>query len=228
MYHSLTNLGSTWAKLTDKRIGLLGFGTDATAVMFNEISITTSIEESCSTYTVLKDISEKTNVVSATIAPIHSYKLKSWILQFLPPFILNSFIKIPEKDPALLLVDLNTIISSFSQEHLNDNEFQSACDNCKQLCAFIYCTSIDKVPDLIYRADPDDVEIQNDKAKRQSERILPVTKETESSDAVGNMDAIQQLANSLQNQTDLIEELKVGRKEARAKKKVKFDNFNGP
>ena len=35
------------------------------------------------------------------------------------------------------------------------------------------------------------------------------------------------MANSLQNQTDLIEELKVGREEARTENKVKFDDLHG-
>ena len=43
---------------------------------------------------------------------------------------------------------------------------------------------------------------------------------------MGKTDTVRQLANSLQNQTDLIEELKVGHKEAYNKKKMKSDSFH--
>ena len=47
------------------------------------------------------------------------------------------------------------------------------------------------------------------------------------SNTVGDTEAVQQLANSLQNQMDLIEGLKVGREEACNEKKVKFDDLHG-
>ena len=225
MYHSITNLGGTRSKPEDKFVGLLGFGPEATAVIFNEDSIVTPVQESCPTNTILKNIATSENVTTATIAPTRPYELKSGIFQFLPPFVSSPFIELQDKDPSQLLVDLNGIISSFDQTHVDDNNFASACENCKQLRAFLYCVATDKVADLTCRADPDDADLQRFKTKRQSECILPIT--NKDVEVVGNTDAIQQLANSLQNQTDLIEELKVGRKEARNEKKVKFDDLRG-
>jgi len=63
----------------------------------------------------MKNIYEKANVGSATIAPTGPYELKSGILQFFPLFISNPFIEFPLKDPVQLLAELNTIISSFDQ-----------------------------------------------------------------------------------------------------------------
>ena len=228
MFHSLKNLGGTRSRPADKHVGLLGFGPDATAVIFDATSIATIVEESCPTITVLKNISDHANVSTATIPPTRPYELKSGVLQFLPPFISNPFIELTDKDPAHLLVDLNAIVTSFDSEHAGDTSFASACDNCKQLRAFLYCCATDKVNDLTCRPDPDDAELQLYKSKRHQDCILPVQDTTTSKDdTVGNTDAVQQLAVNLQNQTDLIEELKIGREEARSEKKVKFDDLHG-
>ena len=105
------------------------------------------------------------------------------------------------------------------------NEFALACENCKQLRAFLYCAVTNNIGDLTCRVNPDDAELQRYKEKRHRECILS----TNDADAevVGNPDAIQQLANSLKNQTGLIEELKVGREEARNDKKGKLITFMG-
>ena len=226
MYHSLTNLGGTRSKPSNKFVGLLGFGADATAVIFNEASITSNIDETCPTPTVLKNLATKENVATATVAPTRPYELKCGVFQFLPPFVSSPFIELPDKDPAQLLVDLNGIISSFDSDHADDNAFENACEQCKPLRAFLYCASERSLPDLTCCADPDDAELQSFKNKRHSECILPLTNKPKDC-PVGNSDAIQQLATSLQNQTDLIEELKTGREEARSEKKAKFDDLHG-
>ena len=228
MYHSITNLGGYRSKPTNKYVGLLGFGPDATAVIFNEASIVTILEESCPSHTTLKNISESANVAAANVPASRPYELKSGIFQFLPPFISSPFTELNDKDPAQLLVNLNAIISSFDQEHADDDTFAAACENCKQLRAFLYCSTKNKVPDLTCRPDPDDAELQRFKTRRQLDCVLPIVNHpNENDNAVGNTDAVQQLANNLQNQTDLIEELKIGREEARNDKKVKFDDLHG-
>ena len=175
---------------------------------------------------MLINIAESVNVATANITGNRPYELKSGILKFLPPFISPPFIELPDKDPTQLFVNLNAIILSFDQAHTTDNEFASACENSRQLRAFLHWAATDKVSDLTCCTNPDDTELQNYKSKRHQECTLAVINTNEPS-AVGNTDAIQQLATSLQNQTDLIEELKVGCEEARDEKKVKFDDLHG-
>ena len=132
------------------------------------------------------------------------------------------------KDPAQLLVDLNSIISSFDLDHTADAEFTSACENCKQLRAFLYCAATNKIADRVCCADPGNAKLQRYKSKQQGECILPVTTISEGKTRIiGNSDAFQKLANSLQNQTDLIEELKIGCGEARTEKKAKCYDLHG-
>ena len=44
MYHIITNLVGTRSKLDNKFVGLLGFGPESTAVIFNKDSITTPVQ----------------------------------------------------------------------------------------------------------------------------------------------------------------------------------------
>ena len=76
MYHSITNLGDSRSKPTNKYVHLLGFGPDATAVIFDKTSIVAAIEEACPTTGLLKNISESVSVATSNILGKRPYNLK--------------------------------------------------------------------------------------------------------------------------------------------------------
>ena len=74
LYHSIMDLGGTRARPGHKIVGLLGSGPDAIAVKFDETSIKQIVELDCPTNAVLRTISNKENVETATIAATRPQK----------------------------------------------------------------------------------------------------------------------------------------------------------
>ena len=131
LYHSITDVGGTRARPGHKIMGLLGSGPDATAVTFDQASIQKLVHLDCPNNTTLRAISDKNNVASATISTTRPQKFQGAIFQFLPPFISSPLFELEEKDPAQLLVEVNSLITSFDAAHNGDTNFPSATDVCK-------------------------------------------------------------------------------------------------
>ena len=227
MYHSFTNLGGTRARPENKIVGLLGSGPDATAIVFNEASLKQIVEVDCPTNATLRGLSDKASVTTAPIAPTRPLKLHNAAIQFLPPFVSSPFLEIDAKDPAQLLIELNGIVSAYDTEHNGDADFPNATDHCKFLRCFLWAATNGHIPTIVCAPDPDDAELQTFKTSRSGTCILPsiVIADPDESE-VRNTEAVQQLAVNVQNQTDLIEELKKGREESRLDKKQKFDDLH--
>ena len=223
-YHSIRNLGGSRARPKNKIVGLTGVGPDAIPVQFSEASISTEVQVNCPSNATLKGISDKATVATAVVPPLRPLVLNSATFQFLPPFISSAFLELSERDPAQLLVELNSLITAHDTAHDGDAEFPKAEDECKNLRAFLWALSTDRIEGLKCSSNPDDVELANFNKIRHSDCILPLTPAQPSE--TSNTDAIQQLATSVQNQTDLIEELKQSRTEASKEKKQKFADLH--
>jgi len=227
LYHSITDLGGTRARPGHKIVGLLGSGPDATAVTFDQASIQKLVHLDCPNNTTLRAISDKNNVASATISATRPQKFQGAIFQFLPPFISSPLFELEEKDPAQLLVEVNSLITSFDAAHNGDTNFPSATDVCKGLRAFLWAAATDNIPALNCAPDPDDAELQAFKKTRSSACILPPSISPDpNTQPLANTDAVQQLAASVQNQTNLMEEIKKGREDAKEEKKTKFSDLH--
>ena len=99
-YHSITNLGGSRARPTNKIVGIFGSGPNAIAMKFEEASISTEINLLCPSVASLKNISEKANVLT-TVAPANRPRaFHNASFQFLPPLRFWTFPRIPRQRPS--------------------------------------------------------------------------------------------------------------------------------
>ena len=89
------------------------------------------------------------------------------------------------------------------------------------MCVFLWALATDKIEGLKHSSNPDDAELTSFYKTCHVDCILPLVQAPTSTTT--NTSAIQQLATSVQNQTDWIKELKQSRTEA-----TKEKNKNSP
>ena len=135
----------------------------------------------------------------------YAINLKSSMFQFLLPLVFLSLFEINGKDPVQLLFELNSIISAYDTSHDGDNGLPPVCKHCRNMCSYLHTAIKNKITTLKCAPDPDNIELQGYKLKRQSHYLIPVTTISDPNAVlVRNTEAVQQLDNSVQNQTDLI------------------------
>ena len=127
-----------WEAPSNKYVGLLGFGSDATAVHFQG-SLHRSLHQQnlSNIYCYQKSVEESQhfNRHRSSNLPIQP---EMWHLSISPTFHLQPLHQTNQQglSSAQLLVDLNNIISSFDTDHDNGNIFEAACEKCKPLRAY--------------------------------------------------------------------------------------------
>ena len=223
-YHSIRNLGGSRARPDNKIVGLTGSGPEAFPLQFSEASITKEIKVNCPSIATLKGISDKAAVTTAVVPPHRPLILNNANFQFLPPFISSALLELTERDPAQILVEINSLIAAHDTAHDGDADFPKADIQCRNMRAFLWAVATDNIEGLKCSSNPDDTELANFSKTRHADCILSISSAPPSSTT--NTDAIQQLAVSVQNQTDLIEELKQSRTEASKEKKQKFADLH--
>ena len=207
-HHSITNLGGSRARPNNKLVGLVSSGPSVTPVVFDGTSVSAEVSVTCPTVTTLKGIAGNANVVTATIAATRPSVLHNACFQFLPPPMISSpFIELGKKDPAQLLVEINSIITTFDTKHDGDAEFTKAAEHCKNICAYLWVIVNGNIDPLKCACDPDDDELADFCAARHAACIQPIAPAVDP-DAVSNTQVIQQLALSVEAQTKLVEDLK--------------------
>ena len=90
--------------------------------------------------------------------------------------------------------------------------------------AFLWAVMTDNIDGLRCSSNLDDTDLANFGRTRHADCIIPITQVQTS--ATTNADTIQQLAASVQNQTDLIEKLEQSRAEATNEKKQIFSDLH--
>ena len=226
-YHSIINLGGSRARPTNKIIGLFGSGPEAIAMKFEENSISTEINLPCPSVATLKNISDKANVLTAVAPANRPRAFHNASFQFLPPFVSGPFLEFQDRDPAQLLVELNSIISAHDTAHANDDTFPNATEHCKDLRSFLWCCANNSIEPLKCSPDPDDVALSDYHTSRRDQCLTPLIQIPDAdAEPLRNTEAVQQLASNVQNQPDLIEELKKGREDAKKNSKQKFDDLH--
>ena len=73
--------------------------------------------------------------------------------------ISNPFFELGEKDPAQLLVEINSIISAYDTEHDGDTQFTKAADHCKNLRAYLWALAHGDIDPIKCACDPDDEDL---------------------------------------------------------------------
>ena len=184
------------------------------------------------TYTTLKTITVASDVTTATVST-QEFKNANFII--LPPFIALAFIDSEINNPADLLVETNSLISTFDTEQASTQGVEKAFDHCKNIVHFLWCAEKELIPTLECAIDSQDSELQSWARQRHSSCILanippglPPQGNPGSSGPPNGTDsglAFQDLATSINRQVDFFTQMKIDRSEEKDEKKNKFEDL---
>ena len=232
LYHSFTNLGGTRVKPDDKIIGLEGFGPTATPLLFKLDCLTNLLSIQTPTFTTLKSITDTKDVATAAVSS-QAFKNATFII--LPPFVALAFIDLEITEPANLLIEATSIISTFDTANASTVGAEKAIDHCKNLAYFLWCAEKDLIPVLECTPDSQDNELQLWSNKRHSSCILSMippglppqaaTGIVNGSQGTDSGLAFQDLATSINRQVDFFTQMKQDRSDEKDEKKNKFEDL---
>ena len=225
LYHSFHNLGGTRVKPNNKIVALDGFGCLATPTLFDSDSLKKIVKFKTPSYTTLKAITETTSVSSCS-APINGNELEHASFIILPPFIAKFIVNCSSRKSDELLIEMNSLILSFDEDHKDNKEFNKANEFCRNIVKFlwgIYYDKIDPIPTFI---DQEDMEIKKWCDSRHSMAL--VTNESSSNSRISNNDLsfFNELALNVRSQTQVMENIRLDQAESRKNTKAKFEDFH--
>ena len=203
IFHSFKNLGGTRIKPTNKIVALDGLGCSATPTLFITDSLKKEIKFKTPLYTTLKAITESDSVKAS--APLNGNKFNHASFIILPPFIAKIVLNSTSRQADDLLVEMNSVISSFDEEHKEEKDFNKANEYCRYIIKFLWGIFHEEVNPISTIIDCDDMEIENWCEERHNSCLLPSTSSSSNSDHDSSF--FNKLALNVQSQTKVMENI---------------------
>ena len=224
--HSPHNFGGTRSRPSDKCVFLEGRGPQALPLLASMESLKETVKVDVPTLATLRTISNKADLLSATPQGRTAQSLDTAILMVLPPFVAKVFLEIQDLSPASLFVELLSAVSSFDNDHAEDDCYQPAEASCKDLLSYLWAAAHGKMPAMNLMSDAEDNEMSEWSKHRHNACIMSGEEVPRS--AVDNSDLLQQLSTNVQSQTNWLEKNRQDREALAGEKKDKFEDLAEP
>ena len=121
----------------------------------------------------------------------------------------NAFLSLTSRESSELLVETNSLISSFD----DDNKGNSAGENCRHITTFLWGISHELIKPLTCFVDRDDSEIEIWSTNRHDNCIIKIQQDI-TSNLVPDSSFLDQLALNVKNQTKVMESIQQDRSDS--------------
>lgn len=158
LFHSIKDLGGTRARASNKIVGMEGFGPQATAVAFDMNTISHSISIDVPSDDTLLGIDSNEKVVQATEQQNNEFSNANFVV--LPPFLSVPYIQSNTRDPATLLVETVSLITTFDNANPNLTLENKARTQAINVLKFLWCAAKNHLDPLEFVSDRDDLEVE--------------------------------------------------------------------
>ena len=228
IFHSPINLGGTRIRPIHKLSALDGFNKNSTPVIFDQASITKTVDLRTPSFNKMRTWNTIESVTNSSAPTTGSKNFKHATFSILPPFIANHIIDFETRDPSELFITCLDLIEAHDSNHENDDEFEKAMEHCRNLLIFLWAASKSLIPPTISITGIDDDEVTRWSSNRHSTCLSTTfqnSNDTANKDNV-NDEIIQSLAHSINNQTLVFESFRQEKQEEKEEKKNKFADLH--
>lgn len=206
-----------------------GFGPQATAVAFDMNTISHSISIDVPSDDTLLGIDSNEKVVQATEQQNNEFSNANFVV--LPPFLSVPYIQSNTRDPATLLVETVSLITTFDNANPNLTLENKARTQAINVLKFLWCAAKNHLDPLEFVSDRDDLEVEVWGKVRHATCILqdlgtPGTPLVPTGLPPVISPAIQELAGNVREQATILEKMRQDKSNKREEKKQRFDKLH--
>ena len=221
LLHSLKNLGGTRLRPQDKIVGLDGFDGQATPVLIDTSSATTSVQLRVPAFTRIKALRSIDDINDLSAPSTGQINFRHTPFVFIPPFLATIITNSEERNPADMFITCNNAFYDFNNAHSDDPSYDKINENGKNILIFLWAATKKIITPTMIIPAGDDRDVVRWNRTRHNYSIHNATVDQTSTSAT-NSQMFQNLAASIESQTQLFESIRQEKQEEKLEKQNKY------
>ena len=221
LLHSIKNLGGTRLRPRDKIVGLDGFDGSATPVIIDGSSATRTLKIRVPAFNRIKAITSNEEISQLAAPSSGQVNFRHTQFSYVPPFLTTIFTDSDERDPAEMFITCRQAFEDFDNAYGNDPSYDKIYDNGKNILIFLWAATKGLVSPTIIIPANDDRDALKWTKNRHNYSIQNSLDNNSSTDTQSSQ-MFQNLAASIETQTQLFESIRQEKQEEKLEKQNKY------